>query len=298
MLVSKNNSGSGTATASVSDLGDLTGADYLLEFDGAAYSLTRQDTGEAVAMTGSGTAADPFVADGISIVVAGAAGPGDRLLVRTGQDAAGSLRSMITDPQAIAMAKPLRAQASSDNIGTASIGATSVVDPDDPNFLSTAVIEFTSPTTYSINGSGSFAYTDGDAIVINGSSVAINGAPSAGDRFTIEPNYGASGDNGNALLMSAVQSQGVLDGGTVSISDNYGRLVSSVGGMTHQIQGSLDAQGVVLANAEAAVSATSGVNLDEEAANLIRYQQAYQAVAQVVAVVGTMFDSLLAATRR
>jgi flagellar hook-associated protein 1 FlgK len=55
---------------------------------------------------------------------------------------------------------------------------------------------------------------------------------------------------------------------------------------------------VVLTNAEAAVSATSGVNLDEEAANLVKYQQAYQAVAQVVAVVSTMFDSLLAATRR
>jgi flagellar hook-associated protein 1 FlgK len=64
---SSNNSGSGTATAAVSDLSAFTGADYILEFDGAAYSLTRADTGQSIALTGSGTAADPFLADGISI---------------------------------------------------------------------------------------------------------------------------------------------------------------------------------------------------------------------------------------
>ncbi|MGB5624762.1 MAG: flagellar basal body rod C-terminal domain-containing protein, partial [Woeseiaceae bacterium] len=184
------------------------------------------------------------------------------------------------------------------NIGDATINAAVVVDRNDPGLLTSSVIEFTSPTTYSINGAGSFAYTDGDPIVINGSSVSISGAPSVGDQFTIEPNYGASGDNSNGLLMADIQSAGLLDGGTVSINESYGRLVSGVGAMTHQIQGSFDAQGVVLSNAEAAVSATSGVNLDEEAANLIKYQQAYQAVAQVVAVVSTMFDSLIAATRR
>ena len=124
------------------------------------------------------------------------------------------------------------------------------------------------------------------------------GAPATGDRFTLEPNVGATGDNSNGLRMADLQSAGVLEGGTVSIGASYGRLVADVGGTTHQIKSNLDAQSVVLSNAEAAVSATAGVNLDEEAANLIKYQQAYQAVAQVVAVVSTMFDSLLAATRR
>ena len=276
----------------------MTGADYILEFDGGAYSLTRADTGETIALTGSGSAADPFVADGINIVVAGAPAAGDRLLLRTGIDAAGSIQSAISDPQAIAMAAPTRVEVSPDNIGNAAITAVSVLDRDDPDLLTGALIEFTSPTTYSINGAGSFAYTDGDPIVINGSSITITGVPAAGDQFTLEPNFGASGDNSNGLAMSDLQSQGLLDGGSVSINDNYSRLVSSVGAMTHQIQGNLDAQGVVLTNAEAAVSSTSGVNLDEEAANLIKYQQAYQAVAQIVAVVSTMFDSLLSATRR
>lgn len=298
ILYSNQNSGSGTASASVSDLGTLTGADYVLEFDGAAYSLSRTDTGEVIPLSGTGTGADPFVGDGINIVVGGAPAAGDRLLVQSGQNAAGSIRSVVSDAQSIALAAPTRASISQGNIGDATIDAAVVVDRNDPGLLTSSVIEFTSPTTYSINGAGSFAYTDGDAIVINGSSVSISGAPSVGDQFTIEPNYGASGDNSNGLLMADIQSAGLLDGGTVSINDSYGRLVAGVGAMTHQIKGSLDAQGVVLTNAEAAVSATSGVNLDEEAANLIKYQQAYQAVAQVVAVVSTMFDSLIAATRR
>ncbi|MGB5720649.1 MAG: flagellar basal body rod C-terminal domain-containing protein, partial [Woeseiaceae bacterium] len=193
---------------------------------------------------------------------------------------------------------PTRVEASSDNIGNAGIAAVSVVDRNDPDLLTGALIEFTSPTTYSIDGAGSFAYTDGDPITINGSSITLTGVPSTGDQFTLQPNFGASGDNSNGLMMSDIQSRGLLEGGAVSVNENYSRLVSSVGAMTHQIQGNLDAQAVVLTNAEAAVSSTSAVNLDEEAANLIKYQQAYQAVAQIVAVVSTMFDSLLGATRR
>ena len=298
VLPSSLNTGSGSAVASISDLGALTGVDYVLEFDGSAYSMRRTDTNTVVPMTGTGTAGDPLVADGMSIVVAGTPAAGDRQLLRPTHNAAGSLKSIVTDPQAIALAAPTRSSASFANTGSANISATSVVDAADPGLLGSALIEFTSPTTYSINGAGSFAYSDGSPIVVNGSSVTISGAPAAGDQFTIEANYGASGDNANGLLMAGVQAVGILDGGTISINENYGRLVSEVGSTTHQIQSNLEAQGVVLKNAEDAVLSTSAVNLDEEAANLIKYQQAYQAVAQVVSVASTLFDSLLNATRR
>lgn len=298
ILSSSANVGSGTATASISDLGALTGVDYVLEFDGAAYTLTRADNNTAITLTGTGTALDPLVGDGISIVVAGSPAAGDRLLLRSGHDAAASVRSIVTDPQAVALAAPTRSSASFGNAGNASISASIAVDPQDPALLTSALIEFTSATTYSINGAGSFAYTDGSAIVINGSSVTINGTPSLGDQFTVEANIGASGDNANALLMANIQSVGILDGGSISISENYARLVSDVGSTTHQAQSSLDAQGVVLQNAEDAVLSTSAVNLDEEAANLIRFQQAYQASAQVVNLSKILFDTLLNATRR
>ena len=298
VLPSSNNTGSGSVAASITDLGALTGADYVLEFDGAAYTLTRADTNTAVALTGSGTVGDPLVGDGISIVVGGAPAAGDRQLIRSGHDVAGDIASTVSDPQALALAAPTRSSASLANTGNAIIGSATVADPADPGLLGSTLIAFTSPTTYSINGAGSFAYTDGSPIVVNGSSVTISGQPAVGDQFTIEANYGASGDNANALLMADVQSIGILDGGSISINENYSRLVSTVGSTTHQLQSNLDAQGVVLKNAEDAVFSTSAVNLDEEAANLIRFQQAYQAVAQVVAVASTLFDTLLNATRR
>lgn len=299
VLVSNRNTGTPAASVTVSDLGDYTGVNYTLEYDGAGYALTRDDTGAAVPMTGTGTAADPFVAEGLSIDVSGGTpAAGDRLLIRSAQDAAGTLQSVISDPQNIAIAAPTRSSASLGNTGNAAISPAMVADASDPALLTSAVIEFTSPTNYRINGAGNYTYTDGDPIVINGSEVTITGSPSAGDRFTIEGNYGASGDNSNALMMTGVQSNGILDGGSISINENYGRLVSSVGATTHQIKAGRDAQGVVLANAEDAVLETSGVNLDEEAANLIKYQQAYQAVAQVVSVANSLFDTLINATSR
>ena len=242
--------------------------------------------------------ADPFRAAGLSITVGGSPVAGDRILLRSTLGAAGTVENVISDPQKIATASPTRAQASINNLGDASISASSVYDAGDPALLTSSTIEFTSATTYSINGAGAFAYTAGSPIAINGTSLTLSGEPAAGDQFTIDANFGAPGDNSNGLLLAEVQSVGGLDGGTISINENYGRLVSSVGGTTRQIQAGLDAQNVVLASAEQALMSTSAVNLDEEAAKLIQYQQAYQAVAQMVAVTNTLFDTLINATRR
>ena len=298
ILSSGDNTGSGTAVASIADLGAYTGANYVLEFDGAAYSLTRQDNNAVIPLSGSGTAVDPFVADGIAIEVAGAPAAGDRLLIRTGQDVAGSIQNLISEPLDIAMAAPTRSSASLANTGSATISVATASDPTDPALLTPAVIQFIDSTTYSINGAGSFAYVEGDPIVVNGTTVTISGSPFAGDQFTIEPNFGASGDNSNGLLLIDIQTSGLLDGGVISINENYGRLVASVGGTTHQIQSGLDAQSVVLRNAEDAMLSNSAVNLDEEAARLIQYQQAYQAAAQMISIANTLFDSLLNATAR
>lgn len=297
-LYSTNNAGTGVVTASFADDTQITGADYLLSFDGAAYSLTRADTGAAVALTGSGTALDPFVADGLTIEVGGAPAAGDEVMIRTGIGLAGSLDILISDAQAVAMAAPTRTSYDFGNTGDANIAFLGVADGADPNLLTTAVIEFTGPGTYSVNGAGAFAYTDGQPIVVNGTEFAISGAPATGDRFTIEANFGAGGDNANGLLLAGIQSIGILEGGAVSVNDNYGRLVAEVGGATRQAQASAGAQAVLRQNAEDEVLSVSAVNLDEEAAKLVRYQQAYQAVAQVVGVANTLFDTLLSATRR
>lgn len=298
VLTSNSNSGSGSASATVTDLSALTGDDYVLSYDGANYALTNASSGQAVALSGTGTAVDPFIADGLSIVVAGAPAAGDSLLVRSTANAAQSIGVALSDPQAIAIALPTRAEASLNNLGDASVTSIAVVDAADPNLLVSSTIEFTSATTYSINGAGSFAYVDGQPIAINGTEVVIAGAPQAGDQFVVEANSSAAGDNGNGLMLAGVQAQDVLDGGTVSVGQSYSQLVAEVGSASRQLKANLDAQGVVLESIETEQLETSGVNLDEEAANLIRFQQAYQAAAQVVSVASTLFDTLISATQR
>jgi flagellar hook-associated protein 1 FlgK len=292
------NTGSGTAVANVSDIAALTGTDYILTYDGADYALLDAATGQSVAMSGDGSVADPFVAGGLSVTVGGAPAAGDRILVSAAGGAAGSIRTMISDPRAVAMASPVRTESSTTNTGSATVSPAEVIDRTDPNLLATSVVEFITPDTYSIDGAGAFAYTSGQDIALNGVTFSLSGTPATGDQFTVEANLGASGDNSNGLKLADIQTVGILDGGTVSINENYGQLVAAVGGATHQIKSNLEAQNVILANAEDTLLATSGVNLDEEAANLLRYQQAYHAAAQVVSVANSLFDSLLAATRR
>jgi flagellar hook-associated protein 1 len=88
-----------------------------------------------------------------------------------------------------------------------------------------------------------------------------------------------------------------LDGGTTSIAAGLGRLTSDIGVATQQAQVNRDAQQVLQDEAVAQRQNYSGVNLDEEAANLLRYQQAYQAAAQLIRVANEMFQALLDAAR-
>ncbi|MDJ0757815.1 MAG: flagellar hook-associated protein FlgK [Woeseiaceae bacterium] len=298
ILPSSANTGLGTATATVIDLGALTGQDYVLTFDGANYNVIDPIDNTSVPFTGLGTPADPFVFGGMSVEVGGAPAAGDRILIRSSRGTAATMQNLMTDPQSVAIAAATRSRMDLNNLGNATLSPAVTVDPADPNLLNTATIEFLDASTYSINGAGSFAYTSGDPIVINGSQVTITGTPDAGDRFVIEANFGSTGDNANGLLLGDVQSVDILDGGIVSINENYGRLVSEIGSTTNQVIAGLDASLAVQRNAEAEVLSVSGVNLDEEAARLVQLQQAYQASAQVISIAATLFDTVLGMTRR
>jgi flagellar hook-associated protein 1 FlgK len=298
VLHNSNNTGTGTVSVTRTDTGALTDADYYLQRTAGGWSLKREDTGATVTLTGTGTVADPLVADGLSIVVGGTAATGDRFLVRPTRGAATGLGVLVTDPAKIAAAAPIRTNATSTNTGTGKISAGSVADVTNPALRSTATIAFTSATTYSINGAGSFTYTPGSPISANGWQVEISGAPATGDTFTVRDNAGGTGDNRNAQLLSDALGSKVLDGGTASVNDAVNRVVGNIGVVTRQAQASRDAQEIVKQEALDARDTVSGVNLDEEAANLIKYQQAYQAAAQLIGVAQTLFDSILAATRR
>jgi flagellar hook-associated protein 1 FlgK len=112
------------------------------------------------------------------------------------------------------------------------------------------------------------------------------------------PGASVVGDNRNALALAGLGTERVLANGTTSISASYNELVAGVGVKTRQAELSAAAQGRMLEASQAQRESVSGVNLDEEAANLLRYQQAYAAAAQVIATAGTLFDTLLMAVRR
>lgn len=128
-----------------------------------------------------------------------------------------------------------------------------------------------------------------------GIDVSLSGVPDTGDRFTLDFNTDAASDNRNALNLVGVESERILNGGTGSLTDGYGTLVETVGITTNAAKINSEAATAVLDQTENLRNSISGVNLDEEAANLIRYEQFFQANAQVITVARNLFDTLLGA---
>lgn len=128
---------------------------------------------------------------------------------------------------------------------------------------------------------------------VNGWTVDIAGIVSAGDSFSVTRNSGGVSDNRNALLLAGLQTQSTLAGGTTTYQGAYSQLVSFVGNKTREIEVTAKAQDNLVLQTQQAQQAMSGVNLDEEAANLMRYQQAYQAAGKMMQISGSLFDILL-----
>ena len=142
-----------------------------------------------------------------------------------------------------------------------------------------------------------YTYTSGTDIEANGWRVQVSGSPVAGDSFTVSDNVSGSGDNRNALKLADVLNQPVLNGGSASLNAAAGQFIGSIGVQTNQAKVSSAAQKVIYDEGVSALQSVSGVNLDEEAANLVRYQQAYMAAAQMIRVADTIFQSVLSAVR-
>jgi flagellar hook-associated protein 1 FlgK len=292
------NQGTGTVIVTRTDIGALTDRDYILENGADGWTLRDALTGVATPMTGTGDANDPFVAEGLSIVVEGAHQTGDSFMLRPTRGVVSGFNVLVDRPEAVGAASPIRTLASTSNTGNGTISDGTVIDAANAQLLDPVTITFTSATTYQINGAGSFTYTPGEDIDVNGWRVQISGNPAAGDEFIVRSNVGGVGDNRNALALANALTSPVLDGGRASLSDAVGRFVGGIGVATRHAQVNRDAQQLVYEESLAARDSVSGVNLDEEAADLIRLQQAYQAAAQVIRVADTLFQTLFDATRR
>jgi len=293
-----NNNGSAVLNANYHSLAALDGHDVQLRFDGTAWSAWRADTGTSIPVTGTGTENDPLLVNGVAISVSGSAQPGDSFLLQPTATAAGSFSVAISDPAMIAAANPVKAGAGVSNIGKATVVDIHVTDIHNPNLLTPATIEFTAAGKCTINGEGPFLYIPGQPIIANGWSITLDGAPAVGDTFTVNPTGANSSDNRNAKQLAAAEHVKLLGGGTLSLNGAVAGLTASVGSAARSAEHAATAQTLIHDHALAARDSVSGVNLDEEYADVLRLQQAYQAASQLVATADTLFQTLLNSIRR
>ncbi len=297
-FANRNNTGVAALSVSYTNTANLQATDYRLDYDGLAFTLTRSSDG--VSVTGPG----PLTLDGFQVAISAGAVAGDSFLIRPVARGAQLLGLNLKDPNMLASAAPVRAGAQSGNLGSAGIEQPQVDDVSNPALRDAVDIIFQNPpstfdvvdvATSTVLAAG-VAYGNGQTFSYNGWSTRIAGSPEVGDVFRIEDNSGGTADNRNALALADLQGA-VTVAGNLSYGDAYSNLVGQVGIATRSAQLNAGARGALLDSAMTARDQVSGVNLDEEAIDLIRFQQAYQAMAQVISTSNSLFDTLLASFR-
>ena len=312
VAASNRNAGTGavSATFDTANIANLTIEDYELTYNGSTWVLSNAVDGRVVPMSGTGTAANPFLADGLSLVVSGSPSAGDRFLIKPTRAGSASTSLLIDDARQIAAAAPVRVSEATSATGLPTNSGDSAfrLQGVDSSFvqLSTGVTftydALTQQFNYAGDVAGSFAYnpaTDsGSTFTVAGASFTVTGTPAGGDSFSFSDNADGSGDNANALLLAGLQTAHTMEGGSTSFQGAYSQLVGQLGAQTRSAQVTAEAQTALLTQAQESRDAISGVNLDEEAANLLRFQQAYQAIAQVISAAETTFQTLINALGR
>jgi flagellar hook-associated protein 1 FlgK len=311
--------GSGVRVSSVSiaivDSNQLQPSDYELVVDpslpAGSYRLTRLSDGTAR------TVANGDVVDGFRIdIAAPAPAVRDRFLLQPVTNATRSIARVLDNPSGIAAASPVAATLAVANTGTASVAALSAVSTAlNPNL--SATISFTDNLgnySYSlvdttgvlptVNGTGTFVA--GQPIALNGFELQLAGVPKSGDALVVARTGYPAADNRNANAFVALRdapyvgqrtlSPGVVGGGE-SVTDAYANALASIGVRVQSADYAAEQSGAIAADAKTAAADTSGVNLDEEAARLIQYQQSYQAAAKMLQVAQSVFDTLLQISR-
>jgi flagellar hook-associated protein 1 FlgK len=310
----QSNTGSGTLSATITNPSTFVPGDFVLLKTASGFQVANLATGQTTTLGNGPT----LSLDGMTITVSGSVAVGDQFKLEPTATAAQSLAVTTTDPSAIAAAAPY-VVAAGDNAGTVQATTSSPIAASTlpvgtaivpaAQFGKNLSIAFTSATTFQVLGSGnavvasgSFSPSDGAEIGIaypsppaaSGMVTTISLSPGTavtGDTFAVTTS--GPGNNGNIAAMAGLSTAELLSG--QSLADNYSALVTTIGINGHAAGVAAQAADAVFSQAQSAQQSISGVNLDEQAANLVNYQQAYQASATVIATVQTLFQSLLAA---
>lgn len=327
------NTGNVQPALNIIDSSILTTSDYRLEYDGTNYTARRLSDGEPMTLAPAGpytypqtlTFTDAAGRDqGFELVIDSAPAAGDQFLLQPTRRGATSITTVLDQPDQLAFTAPVRAEAQLQNSGSGTISQPDLIaagaSPIDATAISAAL-----PVALTYNGAGVFENPPGTPVAGltrvpagafvpgqlntyeldlgsgNRVSFTISGRPEGGDSFNLSFNTNGVSDNRNALKLVDLQSKqtvgvdptvsGIATG--VSFTDGYGDLVERVGTLTAQARQDSEATGAILKQATDNRDSLSAVNLDEEAANLIKFEQYYNASAQIIQVARSLFDTLI-----
>jgi len=285
------NTGTAQITAAITTGSALKASDYSISFDGTQFSLTRLSDSNVQTF-----ASLPQVVDGLTLSLgSGTPAAGDKFLVRAASSYVSGVRSMLTNPSRLATALPVTTVPGSANTGDLSASSLDI-SAIGANTSQPVSITFTGAGTFNVTGTGTgnptgLTYSPGMTLSYNGWSLKLSGAPKAGDTMQVVATANPAGDNRNARAMQALGDASNVDG--AKVIDRYADLVGEVGTRAQSAKATGDMSQRLYDDAESARTSVSGVNLDEEAARMLEYQQAYQAAAKVISTANQMFQSLL-----
>lgn len=312
-----NDKNTGTADVEVAfdpgNIDQLKAIDYTVRFEGNIPVVTRNDNGQVIEFDQEAWDNDGELKfGGISVEFNGNTQAGDRFEIQPVRRAGSGMQVKVADIDKIAAGdagfedgggSPLNSFKSTGNLGVSDLSTSPVAFSANKQYQfvldSDGKLNLTPEAAISVNGmlfdASEGELEVGDTIVIDGISFTLDELPGEAETATLTVSQNiiaATGDNRNALALQALQSKSVV-GGSASFSGAYGAMVSDVGNRTNITQVNLDARQGLTDQLRAVQQSESGVNLDEEAANLIRFQQFYQANARVIDTASNIFDTIL-----
>lgn len=302
------NTGTANLTLSISDTSKFAASDYEVNFSSTtAGTITRRSDGTVFSFPQTPATASPILAtlDGLNISMpSGTPAAGDRFLLKPFSTSASKVSSEFSTPRSLAVASPVAGAMGATNTG--SLQLASLVARSNPIAVTPVTLTFTGANSYTRSdeipaNATTFTYTSGQ--VIEGTvpatsplsqwSLTLQGSPKAGDTFTVEPqplaNRNMNAGNANAML--GLRDVAMFDGG--ALTDGYAGLIAQIGIRSQSANYSAKVSSSIAANLETDRTGVSGVNLDEEAAKLLQYQQAYQASAKMIQIAQSIFDTLI-----
>lgn len=312
-IAGSGNTSGATMGLQVADPTRLKASTYAIAFSGAtAGSVTRHSDNKVFVFASIADLQNILAADGLAIhdgspppsgPFAGAAA-NDKFLLNPLEGAAALMESLQYSPNDLAAANPVNVAMGPTNAGTLQMVSLKALS-NPPGAAAPVTITFTGPNTFTRSDTGAVvhAYTSGQPITYDtatpptGWSLTVSGAPQAGDTITIDnalaPAYGDwyKRDAGNASALMGLRDVSMFDGAT--LADGFASAMAQVGTRTQSAQFAAELSSAIAANLERDRTAVSGVNLDEEAARLIQFQQAYQASAKMLQIAQNIFDTLI-----